>query len=282
MDDMKQFERGTLTFRFRDAGPRSGEPIVLLHGFPENSAAWSRIAPLLHDAGYRTLAPDLRGYSPGARPTRRSDYRLDVLTGDVTALLDSAGLDDAHVVGHDWGGSLAWELAATETERVRSLTVLSTPHPAALVWAMQHSTQALKSAYMAFFNIPLLPEMLLRPGIRRFGLSALGIDDELAQQYIDTLLEPRGLEGALGWYRALAVHPPRPDAAGTARIVVPTTYLWGSRDKYLGRAAAERTGRYCDGDYRFVEIDADHWIPEKNAAQAAAAILDRCSSVGTP
>lgn len=274
MTTLTEYPRGSMTFRVRDEGPRNGEPIVLLHGFPQNSAAWGRTAPLLHAAGYRTLAPDLRGYSPGARPKGRRHYRLDVMTGDVLALLDAAGAQAAHIVGHDWGGALAWQLAAERPERVRTLTVVSTPHPAAMSWAMRHSTQSLKSLYMGFFNIPRVPEYLLRKGLRRVGLRSLGIDNELAGQYVETLLEPGGLEGALGWYRAIPTRP-RPRSA---RIIVPTTYLWGRRDKYLGRAAAERTGDYCDGDYRFVEIDADHWIPEKNPTQAAEAILARCRS----
>ncbi len=108
---LSTFTRGDLTFELDDAGPLGGETVVLLHGFPTDRTSWHRMAPLLHAAGLRTLAPDQRGYSPGARPPGRAAYRLEELLADVLALLDAAGVERAHVVGHDWGGAVAWLLA---------------------------------------------------------------------------------------------------------------------------------------------------------------------------
>ena len=161
---MDTFRRGDLVFDVHDSGPADGEPVVLLHGFPQDAGAFDRLAPALHSAGLRTLAPDQRGYSPGARPAGRSAYRVRALVDDVLALLDAAGLSSAHVVGHDWGGAVGWALAAWHPWRVRTLTVLSVPHPAAMAQAMVSSDQALRSSYMAFFQLPVVPERVLLAG----------------------------------------------------------------------------------------------------------------------
>src|SRR5215208_3793425 len=158
---MDSFQRDGLTFDVRDGGPVDGEPVVLLHGFPQDSAAWNHVAPALHQEGLRTLAPDQRGCSPMARPRGRGRYTLRETTADVLALLDAAGLDSAHIVGHDWGGMVAWALAAWHPDRVRTLTVLSVPHPAAMQKAFVTSDQGLRSLYMALFQLPVVPEQLL-------------------------------------------------------------------------------------------------------------------------
>ncbi|HYN65403.1 MAG TPA: alpha/beta hydrolase, partial [Ornithinibacter sp.] len=124
-------ERDGLALDVRDEGPRRGEPVILLHGFPQDSRCWAEVTPTLHRAGLRTLAPDQRGYSPGASPQDVSAYRVSGLAADALAVMDAAGLSSAHVVGHDWGGAVAWYLGAHHADRVDSLTVISTPHPSA-------------------------------------------------------------------------------------------------------------------------------------------------------
>ena len=131
-----------------------GEPVVLLHGFPQHAGSWGQVAPALAEAGYRAVALDQRGYSPGARPTGRRPYVLAEAAADVLALLDALGADRAHVVGHDWGGVVGWRLAATAPDRLRTLTSVSTPHPRALVRSLLTSDQALRSWYMASNWLP--------------------------------------------------------------------------------------------------------------------------------
>ena len=155
---LTSYENDGLTFDVRDEGPLDGEPVVLLHGFPDGPASWNHVVPLLTAAGLRVLVPAQRGYSPGARPKERAAYRLDTLARDVLALADAAGLDTFHVVGHDWGGGVAWQLGISHGRRLRTLTVASTPHPRAMVAAMTHSTQAFRSWYMAVFQIPRFAE----------------------------------------------------------------------------------------------------------------------------
>jgi pimeloyl-ACP methyl ester carboxylesterase len=256
------FERDGLVFDVRDSGPADGEPVVLLHGFPQDGTAFDAVVPRLHAAGLRTLVPDQRGYSPGARPAGRRPYRLAETVADVVALLDAAGIERAHVVGHDWGGGVAWTLAAGHPGRVRTLTALSTPHPAAMARALVTSDQGLRSYYMGVFNVPLLPERvllanggaLLRRALLRGGLPAARVD-----HYVARMLEPGALAGALGWYRALPWGIREP--AGTVRV--PTLHVWSTGDAFLGRAATEASAGHVDAPYRLEVLEGvPHWLPE--------------------
>jgi pimeloyl-ACP methyl ester carboxylesterase len=267
------FRRDGLTFDVRDAGPPDGEPVVLLHGFPQDSAAWDAVSPQLHQSGLRTLAPDQRGYSPMARPRGRKHYTLRETTADVLALLDAAGLESAHVVGHDWGGIVAWALGAWHPDRVRTLTALSVPHPAAMAKAMVTSDQALRSYYMGVFQLPLLPERLLlaqdgKPlrGMLRSG----GLSREAAAHYVGRMREPGALSAALGWYRALPFQAR--DRVGTVRV--PTLHVWSTGDAFLGRAGTEATAQFVDAPYRLEILDdVSHWIPELAADRVAELII---------
>jgi pimeloyl-ACP methyl ester carboxylesterase len=263
------FRRDGLTFDVLDGGPPDGEPVVLLHGFPQDATAWNRISPALHQAGLRTLAPDQRGYSPMARPHGRQQYRVRETADDVLALLDAAGLETAHVVGHDWGGMVAWALAAWHPDRMRTLTALSTPHPAAMAEAMTTSTQVLRSYYMAAFQLPVIPELLLLSGggapLRRM-LRGGGLSPEVAAHYVERMREPGALSAALGWYRAMPLG--MRDRVGTVRV--PTLHVWSTGDTFLGRAATEATARFVDAPYRLEVLDGvTHWIPELAADRVA-------------
>ena len=259
---MDSFRRDGLTFDVRDGGPPDGEPVVLLHGFPQDSSAWDLVSPALHRAGLRTLAPDQRGYSPMARPRGRGHYRLRETAADVVALLDAAGLERAHVVGHDWGAVVAWALAAWHPERLRTVSVLSVPHPAAMAKAMVTSDQALRSSYVGLFQLPVLPERILLAGdgaaLRRM-LRHGGCPDATADRYVARMQEPGALSAALGWYRALPFSGRDP----VGRAKVPTLHIWSTGDAFLGRAATEATEQYVSAPYRLEVLDdVTHWIPE--------------------
>jgi pimeloyl-ACP methyl ester carboxylesterase len=265
-----EFQRDGLTFPVSDAGPATGEVVVLLHGFPQDPSAFDEVVPVLHEAGLRTLAPTQRGYAPSARPRRRRDYRTEEVTADLAALLDAAGVWRAHLVGHDWGAAPAWALAAWQPERVSSLTVLSTPHPTAMIKSWVTSSQALKSWYMAYFQLPWLPEVAVPRQLRRTLLSS-GLPEHFADRYVRLMADPGALTAALNWYRGIPFSARRP--VGTVRV--PTTYVWGRQDFALGAAAAKATGRYIDADYRFEQWQAGHWLPETRPRQVAATVLRR-------
>ncbi len=257
---MDHFRNGSLTFPMRDSGPPDGEAVVLLHGFPQVGSSWDVLTPYLTAAGYRVLCPDQRGYAPTALAPGRRAYRMSELGGDVIALLDAAGIERAHVVGHDWGAAAAWAVAADAPERLLSLTALSVPHPAAMIRAALTSTQALKSWYMLFFQLPWLPERLLsprRPAARRRLVRALvasGQERSAAERDATALAQPGVFTGALNWYRGV------PFGRRLGRVKVPSLFVWGRRDAYIGRRAASLCGRYVDGPYEFRELPGGHWI----------------------
>ncbi|NLG23677.1 MAG: alpha/beta fold hydrolase [Actinomycetales bacterium] len=272
---MDTVTRDGLALDVLDSGPADGEVVVLLHGFPQDATTWGRVAPLLHRAGLRTLAPHQRGYSPGARPRRVSAYSLRELVDDVVAVVDGAGADRVHLVGHDWGGGVAWAVAQRHPDRVASLVVLSTPHPAALLWAIRHAGQLRHSWYMLVFQLPILPEVLLGRLLRSGALERWGVPAVDSRRYAARLGCAAALRGPLNWYRAAFRQSLRRGIPGDATVTVPTTYVWGAQDPFLGRVAAERTGRHVTGDYRFLEADADHWLPEREPELVAREILAR-------
>jgi uncharacterized protein YndB with AHSA1/START domain len=200
---------------------------------------------------------------------------MERLVGDVLALLDAAGVEHAHVVGHDWGGGVAWTLAEQHPERVASLVVLSTPHPGAMVWAVRHADQGRRSWYMLAMQLPVLPERGLARMLRRGGLARSGVPAGDARRYAARLGRARDLRGPVNWYRAILRPSVRRRQGRSTGVTVPTTYVWGSRDPFLGRAAAERTAHHVGGEYRFVEVPAGHWLPERQAELVAAEVLAR-------
>lgn len=284
---MEHFGRDGLTFDVTDSGAPDGPVAVLLHGWPQDRSAWDPVATRLARAGLRVLAPDQRGYSPGARPRGPAAYRMSQLVADVLALVDASGAATVHLVGHDWGGAVAWAFAERHPDRLASLTVLSTPHHEAMAWAVRHGDQARRSWYMLAFQLPVLPELYLRRRLPAV-LRATGLPRERVEHYVARFREPGAAAGGLAWYRALRPRLPRPHlrrrsgglrATASSPISVPTTYLWGRRDPALGRAAAERTAQWVGADYAFVELDAGHWLPESHPDEVAAAVLAR---VGGP
>jgi len=273
------FERRGLTFRATVDGPASGPPVILLHGFPGTRETWEPVAGRLDAIGIRTVALEQRGYGPTARPGRVDDYRLPELAADVMALADELGADRCHLVGHDWGGIVAWYLAAVAPTRWASATILSTPHPRAFAAATWRSDQALRSTYVLAFQAPWVPEAALTMGggrLLRASLQSSGLDAETARRYADHLGTQPAMRAALNWYRASFRHPT--DLRRVRDITVPTTYVWSTEDTALGRAAAERTGSHVAADYRFVVLDGvSHWIPEsqpERTAELIAATVD--------
>ncbi len=268
------FERSGLVFPVRDDGRPGDDAVVLLHGFPQDASAYDQVVPELLTAGFRVLVPTQRGYAPSARPRRRRDYRPRELADDVVGLLDAAGVDRVHLVGHDWGGAVAWDVAGRYPDRVRSVTVLSTPHPRAWAESMVRSNQALRSWYMAFFQLPRLPELLLSSRLGK-TLSDSGLPPEHVTRYCAAMADRAALTGAVNWYRGMLL------SGVTADVAVPTSYLWGASDFALGRVAAERTAAHVTGDYRFEALAAGHWLPETRPDQVANAIIHRARSATT-
>ncbi|MFD6196726.1 alpha/beta fold hydrolase [Mycobacteriaceae bacterium NPDC060252] len=267
------FTNDGLTFDVIDEGPLDGPPIVALHGFPERASSWRGMIPLFTAAGFRVLAPDQRGYSPGARPKGVRNYALDKLTGDVLALANQAGITKFHVLGHDWGAGVAWQLAGHHADRVSTASILSVPHPRAFMKTMLRG-QILRSWHMGLFQLPWLPEWLTTVGngwvIRKFGASWMRMSDSLIAQIRTLSWEPGAATATLNWYRALRYSLRHV----TGRIAIPTLYVWSTDDLALGRAAAEATGDYIDGPYQFEVLHGvSHWIPEETPHTTAETVI---------
>nr|WP_322002140.1 alpha/beta hydrolase [Rhodococcus qingshengii] len=268
---------GDLTFDVLISGPDDGIPLVALHGFPESAASWGKVTPLLTAAGYRVIAPNQRGYSAGARPEGVDAYKIEHLVADVVGLLDALGLSDAHLVGHDWGSAVAWQVAGRHPNRIRSLTAISVPHPTAFGWALREDEdQKQRSSYIGLLRQEgKAEEVLSEDNFRRLRAMFDGqIDPEFADEHIRVLSGEGALTGALNWYRAMTR-----DFGDIDRTTVPTTYVWSTGDTALGRAGAERCGEFVDAPYEFVVLDGgSHWIPEERAEELAEAILARAGS----
>ncbi len=264
-----------LTFSVDTAGPDSGPPVLMLHGFPQSRYAWRHQVTALADAGYRVFAPDQRGYSAGARPGDAQAYALDKLVGDALGMMDATGVQRFHLVGHDWGGHLAWTLALHVPQRIASLCVLSRPHPAAFAESLkQDAEQAARSGHHSSMLKEGFGQSLRSNGFESFRkmFKHQQVPDEVAERYLATLAEPGAIEAAINWYRAGA-GTLRNATAG--RIKMPTLYLWGSADATVGRYAAEATAKFIDAPFRFVEIPgAGHFLTDEVPERVCALLLE--------
>ncbi|OBG88342.1 alpha/beta hydrolase [Mycobacterium sp. E802] len=275
---MDQYRRGEFVFDVIDDGPADGPVVVLLHGFPQQNTSWLPIISLLTAQGFRCLAPNQRGYSPGARPLRRRDYRAYELVQDTLALIDASGAERVHLVGHDWGAAVAWSVAGHAPERLASLTALSVPHPMAFLRSLLTSRQGLASWYMYVNQVPRLSEWLMlgRDGKGAAVTKSLirsGLPPEAAARDTRSMIEPGALTAALNWYRAM---PLSRSGLGSAppKITVPTLYVWSDRDIAITAKPAHDTARYVSGPYRFETLTgASHWLPEEKPAEITEMLL---------
>lgn len=274
MTRLTSFRNDGLVFDVSDQGRLDGPPIVLLHGFPQRATCWSAVNPLLTGRGFRVLAPDQRGYSPGARPTGRAAYRITHLVADVVALIETAGRGPVHLAGHDWGAAVGWALAATRPDLVRSFTAVSVPHPRAMARSLLSSRQALMSWYVAAIQVPLVPEYVARrwPGWIEDNLRRSGMDHAQLERFRTEILADGALPSALAWYRAIPYGGP----GGPGSITVPTTMIWSDGDVAISRAAAQGCGEFVAGDYRLeILAGVDHWIPERVPERLAELITEQ-------
>jgi len=282
-DGLVRIEAGGLTFRARIAGFGGGDParptVVLLHGFPVSSAMWTPLIEQLDRAGYRVLAFDQRGYSPGARPAAVSEYTMEKLTGDVIAVTDAAGIDRFHLVGHDWGSVVGWNTVMGNPQRIISWTGLSIAHPYAFGEALREDPdQQARSRYFALFSAPWLPQTLFAFDdfrMLRGFYSALPAAER--DEYLALFAEPGALSSALSWYRAMSLSQAPPTRLNPT-ITTPTLFIWGNRDGAAGPYAVRAQARYINGPYQMLELDAGHWVVAEYPDRIGAALLQHLHS----
>ena len=271
------------------AGPARGPLVLLLHGFPEMSYAWRRQMGPLAAAGFRVVAPDQRGYGWSSKPQGRAAYTLDLLAADMVALAQALGHERASVVGHDWGGLVAWTLATRHSAFCERVAILNAPHPATLLPEMlSRPVQVLKSAYIGLFQLPWLPETLLAAHDHRLLEKTLTEHSregtfsaaELAV-YHQAWAMPGALTAMLDWYRALTLPraPPSSRAAAsetppvTVPVTMPVRVIWGDRDRALNASLAERAMAHClQGEVIHLE-HAGHWLHHEEPERVNALLL---------
>lgn len=272
----REIEASGMTFRCREAG-EGGEPVILLHGFPETSHMWTPLMSLLAQAGYRCLAPDQRGYSPGARPEGREQYQTHLLAADVLALADAWGARAFHLVGHDWGAGVGWRVVMDHPDRVHSWTALSIPHPASYGRAYRDDPdQQQKSQYITFFQEPGAAEAAFAAddwAMLKAIWSASDADERA--EYLAQFTAPGALTAALNWYRgSFGMNTgSAPPAQSERNVATPTLTIWGNQDQAVGRSTTLAQAEYMSGYSRFIELDAGHWLIQERFDEVSREIL---------
>jgi pimeloyl-ACP methyl ester carboxylesterase len=256
-----------------EAGPTSADAplILLLHGFPEFWYSWRHQIPALAAAGFHVIAPDLRGYNLSDKPPRVADYGVETLAGEVVGLINHAGRRRATLVGHDWGGVVAWFAAMHHPEWVEKLIILNAPHPAAYlreVTNLRRPAQLLRSWYAFFFQLPCIPEAACRAGdfatMRRMLRTdparpgAFTADD--MRQYVRAWSQPGALTASINYYRAAFRRPPARTLEAVRRVDAPTLLIWGLRDRYLVPALTRGLEPWVPNIRVKILADASHWV----------------------
>ncbi len=268
------------------AGPPDGPLVLLLHGFPECWSGWKAQIPALAEAGFRVWVPDQRGYNLSEKPRSVGDYRLDRLAADVAGLIEAAGVEQAYLAGHDWGGAVAWQTAAAYPHHVRRLVVLNCPHPDVMRRHLfSNPRQLLRSWYIVCFQLPWLPERIAGLGNWRMLVRGLkrssrpGTFDETDfEQYRRAWSQPGAMRSMIHWYRAM-MRSPMP-ASNASRIRTPTLLIWGAKDRFLGKEMVEPSLDLCD-DGRLVLIDeATHWVQHEESRRVNELLLGFFSEDG--
>ena len=238
-----------------------GQPVVFLHGFPDFSYSWRHQFPALARAGFRCIAPDLRGVNETDKPARVRDYRTEELVADVAAFIQQVAGGPAILVGHDWGGIIAWRVAMKHAALVRKLIILNSPHPAVYLRRLRRGRQLLRSWYALAFQIPVLPELVLSSFHFRLLTAAPARSDAEREVYEEAFSQPKALRSALNYYRAAFRDLLTRRKGGRAtRITAPTLVLWGDRDHALGTELLEGLEQYVDNLAIMRFRDVGHWV----------------------
>jgi epoxide hydrolase 4 len=254
-------------------GPQDGKLVILLHGFPEFWYGWRKQIDFLAAQGYWVWVPDQRGYNLSDKPQGLDAYVSSNMAADVIGLIDAAGREKAAVIGHDWGAVIAWTVAFLYPERVEKLGIINVPHPVAFTdYLRENPTQLLKSWYVFFFQLPVLPEIVFLAADSLIAMRALfttslpgTFNDEDAARYTRAWHQPGAMTGMINWYRA-SVQRPLPQADDT-RVHIPTLILWGAQDSFLEAEMAKLSLGYCTQGHLIVFDENTHWVhheaPEK-------------------
>ena len=264
---------GDFTFTCRVAGMDNDKgTIFLLHGFPETSRMWIDLMSVLEKEGYRIIAPDQRGYSKGARPSKVSEYTIDKLSQDIIDIAGEFNIDKFHLVGHDWGSAVSWYLTSNFPDRIITLSALSVPHLDAFVYSMRNDLiQIKKSEYISFFNKPILPEIYFKifsyRNLKRIWSKSS--ESEIAS-YLEIFKQRRALKSALNWYRANF----KDDKSRIGDVSTSTLIIYGMNDMAIDVKSVDDSEKYLKGKYKIEKLDSGHWLIQESFEEVSESILD--------
>ena len=273
MNKIQRIRTGTLVFDCRISGEVGAEPVILLHGFPETSAMWSRLMDHLSAKGFFCIAPDMRGYSMGACPKGVKNYTMDKLSTDILEIADALSIEKFHLIGHDWGAAIGWHIVYNNPERIVSWTALSVPHNKAFAKAYRTDpVQKKKSRYIGFFLIPFIPEIMIRRhDFKLFRRLWKNSPEEEIEEYLSVFRRKPSLTGALNYYRA---NLRKGKGTPIGDIRTPALFIWGKKDMAISESAAKGTEKYMKGDYTFLETEGGHWLIQTNYDEVASSIKE--------
>jgi len=273
----REVEANGLRFTCREAG-QGGEPLVLLHGFPETSRMWTPLMATLADAGYHCLAPDQRGYSPGARPAAVDEYGYEYLAADIHTIARAAGFDRFHLVAHDWGAGAAWAALSRDSLPIVSYVSMSIPHYSAFAHAVWEDPD--EEPYRSALDFLTAADNAAEAAIADDDFALFrelwnAHDAEEVDAYLSVFREPGALTGALNWYRASRGHRRALDDSSFVfrPVETPTLLLWGRDDPYVRRMSVDLAVDYMKGPYRVVELDAGHWLVQEQPENVAREVV---------
>ncbi len=268
-----------LEFDYRVCGDKQNELVVFLHGFPETSIMWAELMPEIAALGFYCIAPDMRGYSKNACPKGVKNYTVTRIGDDILSIAERIKGDKFHLVGHDWGAAIGWDITYRHPERILSWTSLSIPHSRAFGKALKEDkTQKKMSRYIGFFLLPVLPEIIIRRNdFKAFRKLWKRSPPEVQENYLSVFRRKQSLTAALNYYRANIRKGRKP----IGDVQTPTLFVWGNRDFAIGAFGARMTENYVKGDYTYLEIDGGHWLVQSNFSEVKDAISQHLSKYRT-
>ena len=273
-------ETNGLKLHVAQMGPKSGIPVVLLHGFPEFWYGWRKQIPALVEAGCRVIVPDQRGYNLSDKPKGIKDYRVDELVKDIISLIDALEYEKVNLVGHDWGAVVAWMLANQHPERLHRLSIMNVPHPAVMRRFLTRDIEQIRRSWYVFlFQLPWLPEMGMRRNDWRGAVSALRGSGKIhtftnqdIEKYKEAWSQPGAMTSMINWYRAAMRFQPK--MINDSRIKVPTLMMWGMKDFALSHRMARPSMDYVDEGNLILFPDATHWVQHDAAEEVNHYLVD--------
>ncbi len=263
-----------------EAGPKSGPPIILLHGFPEFYYGWRKQIPALAEAGFRVIAPDQRGYNLSDKPKGIRSYQLTELTSDILGLIDALDYEKVNLVGHDWGAVVAWAISIQNPNRLHRLGIINVPHPVVFRKFLQRDLEQLRrSWYAMMFQLPWLPEAGMRANdwrgaeraLRGSGKIHTFAKEDIAE-YKKAWSQPDAITSMINWYRAAFWYPPH--FSDDMRVKIPTLMLWGTKDVALTHRMARPSIDYCDDGKLIFFPEATHWVQHEEAEEVNRNLLE--------